>query len=166
RPYATINSVTTNDGVTLEDPESYKEKHNEANGEDNRDGDSNNRSWNCGVEGPTDDPAILALRKQQKRNLLATLFLSQGVPMLLGGDEIGNSQGGNNNAYCQDNEISWIDWHEHDPELSAFVASLIALRRSRSALSRPEFLTGARNARGQPDVIWYSAEGKRMTPED
>ena len=166
RPWSSVNFVTAHDGFTLDDLVSYNDKHNEANGEDNRDGHDDNRSWNCGVEGPTDDPAILALRKQQKRNLLATLFLSQGVPMLLGGDEIGNSQGGNNNAYCQDNAISWIDWDEHDPELSAYVASLISLRRSRSALSRPEFLSGARNARGQPDVIWYSAEGKRMTPED
>ena len=114
RPYASINFVTAHDGFTLEDLVSYNEKHNEANGEDNRDGDPNNRSWNCGVEGPTDDPDVFALRAQQKRNLLATLFLSQGVPMLLAGDELGRTQRGNNNAYCQDNELSWIDWSLRD----------------------------------------------------
>ena len=110
RPTASINFVTAHDGFTLADLVSYHEKHNEANGEDNRDGESFNRSWNCGVEGPTDDPAVLALRARQRRNLVTTLLLSQGVPMLLGGDELGRSQGGNNNAYCQDNEVSWFDW--------------------------------------------------------
>src|SRR5690606_15031284 len=107
RPWSSVNFITAHDGFTLEDLVSYNEKHNEANGENNADGHNDNRSWNCGVEGPTDDSAIVALRRQQKRNLLATLFLSQGVPMLLGGDELGNSQGGNNNAYCQDNDIGW-----------------------------------------------------------
>ena len=115
RPWSSVNFVTAHDGFTLDDLVSYNDKHNEANGEDNRDGHDDNRSWNCGVEGETDDPEILALRKRQKRNLLATLFLSQGVPMMLGGDEFGNSQGGNNNAYCQDNEISWVDWHLPGP---------------------------------------------------
>src|SRR5207244_309777 len=110
RPYASVNFITAHDGFTLHDLVSYNEKHNEANGEDNRDGESNNRSWNCGVEGPTDDPQANALRNRQKRNFLSTLFLSQGIPMLLGGDEIGRAQQGNNNAYCQDTEISWFDW--------------------------------------------------------
>jgi glycogen operon protein len=166
RPWSSVNFITAHDGFTLDDLVSYNDKHNEANGEDNRDGHDDNRSWNCGVEGDTEDAAILTLRRQQKRNLLATLFLSQGVPMMLGGDELGNSQGGNNNAYCQDNEISWVDWHRQDPELVAFVSKMIALRRSRSALSRPEFLTGARNPLGQPDVLWYGADGKRMTQEE
>ena len=115
RPNASINFVTAHDGFTLPDLVSYNEKHNEANGEDNRDGESHNRSWNCGVEGPTDDPEVLELRARQQRNFLATLLLSQGVPMLLGGDEIGRTQGGNNNAYCQDNEISWFDWERGRP---------------------------------------------------
>ena len=118
KPFASINFVTAHDGFTLADLVSYNEKHNEANLEDNRDGTDDNRSWNCGVEGPTDDPEILALRARQQRNFLATLLLSQGVPMLLGGDEIGRTQDGNNNAYCQDNEISWFDWEldERDSE--------------------------------------------------
>ena len=110
KPYASINFITCHDGFTLHDLVSYNEKHNEANGEDNRDGANDNRSWNCGVEGPTDDPAIIALRERQKRNLIATLLLSQGVPMICGGDELSHTQDGNNNAYCQDNEITWLDW--------------------------------------------------------
>ena len=110
RPYASINFITCHDGFTLHDLVSYNEKHNEANGEDNRDGANDNNSWNCGAEGPTDDPAIIALRERQKRNLLATLLLSQGVPMLLAGDELGHTQHGNNNTYCQDNEITWLQW--------------------------------------------------------
>src|SRR5215813_5105501 len=119
RPYASVNFVTAHDGFTLQDLVSFNSKHNEANGEDNRDGSDNNRSWNGGVEGPTDNPEVLKLRARQKRNLMATLFLSQGVPMMLAGDAIGHTQGGNNNAYCQDNEISWLDWNpEHmDHEL-------------------------------------------------
>src|SRR5207248_9895201 len=110
RPFASINFVTAHDGFTLQDLVSYNEKHNEANGEDNRDGTDDNRSWNCGVEGPTDDPDVLALRATQRRNFLATLILSQGIPMIVGGDEMGRTQQGNNNAYCQDDEISWYDW--------------------------------------------------------
>ena len=110
RPWASINFVTAHDGFTLNDVYSYNEKHNEANGEDNKDGSSNNNSWNCGVEGPTDDPDINALRKRMIRNALATLLLAQGTPMLLAGDEFGRTQGGNNNAYCQDDEISWLNW--------------------------------------------------------
>ncbi|MCS0494845.1 glycogen debranching protein GlgX [Ancylobacter sp. MQZ15Z-1] len=166
RPWSSVNFITAHDGFTLHDLVSYNDKHNEANGEDNRDGHDDNRSWNCGVEGETDDPEVLALRQRQKRNLLATLFLSQGIPMLLGGDERSNSQGGNNNAYCQDNEIGWIDWSDEDPELTDFVARLAALRKRNSALSRPEFLTGARNELGQPDVAWFSNGGTRMSEED
>ena len=110
RPYASINFITAHDGFTLNDLVSYNEKHNEANGEDNRDGDNHNASWNCGAEGPTDDPKINAMRQRQRRNFLATLLLSQGVPMLLGGDEYGRTQDGNNNAYCHDDEISWLGW--------------------------------------------------------
>lgn len=163
RPWSSVNFITAHDGFTLEDLVSYNDKHNEANGEDNRDGHSDNRSWNCGAEGPTEDEGILALRKQQKRNLIATLMLSQGVPMLLAGDEIGNSQGGNNNAYAQDNEIGWVDWSNTDPELMDFTAKVIKLRRSRSAFSRAEFLTGSRTSLGQRDVAWYSAGGERMS---
>jgi len=141
RPYASINFVTAHDGFTLEDLVSYNEKHNEANGEDNRDGDSNNRSWNCGVEGPTDDPDVFALRAQQKRNLLATLFLSQGVPMLLAGDELGRTQRGNNNAYCQDNELSWIDWslRAKNEELITFLQRLAQIRQRHPLLHRRSF---------------------------
>jgi len=166
RPWSSVNFITAHDGFTLQDLVSYNDKHNEANGEDNRDGHDDNKSWNCGVEGPTDDPEILQLRRRQKKNLLATLFLSQGVPMVLGGDERSNSQGGNNNAYCQDNEIGWVDWANDDAEMTDFVARLSALRKSYTALSRPEFLTGARNELGQPDVAWFSNGGGRMTDED
>ncbi|MBS7540664.1 glycogen debranching protein GlgX [Ancylobacter lacus] len=166
RPWSSVNFITAHDGFTLHDLVSYNEKHNEANGENNNDGHDDNRSWNCGVEGETDDPAIRELRLRQKKNLLATLFLSQGVPMLLGGDERSNSQGGNNNAYCQDNEIGWVDWSHEEPELTDFVARLSALRKSRSALSRPEFLTGIRNEMGQPDVSWFSSTGERMKDQD
>lgn len=166
RPWSSVNFVTAHDGFTLHDLVSYNEKHNAANGEENRDGHDDNRSWNCGVEGETEDAPTLALRARQKRNLIATLLLSQGVPMLLAGDEVGNSQGGNNNAYCQDNEIGWVDWDGQDPGLAEFTARLAALRRRSSALARPEFLTGARSPRGQPDVTWFSASGARMSPEE
>jgi len=166
RPWSSVNFVTAHDGFTLHDLVTYQQKHNEANGEDNRDGHDDNRSWNCGVEGETDDAEVLACRDRQKRNLLATLLLSQGVPMLLAGDEIGNSQGGNNNAYCQDNDIGWVDWARQDEALSAFVARLIRLRLDRSALSRPAFLTGARNERGVPDVAWFAVDGRRMSEEE
>ena len=149
RPYASINFVTAHDGFTLEDLVSYNSKHNEANGEENRDGTDNNRSWNCGVEGPTDDPEIKRLRAQQKRNFLATLCLSQGVPMLLAGDAVGHTQGGNNNAYCQDNEISWLDWsHEKvDHELLAFAQRVIAVRKDHPVFRRRNFFQG-RQIRG------------------
>ncbi len=162
-----MNFVTAHDGYTLHDLVTYQEKHNEANGEDNRDGHSDNRSWNCGAEGETDDPEINALRARQKRNLLATLFVSQGVPMILAGDEMSNSQGGNNNAYCQDNEIGWVNWsNEDDPGLFDFIRKLSDLRRRRTALARAEFLTGDRGVRGLPEVTWHSTSGQRMTPED
>ena len=149
-PYASINFVTAHDGFTLADLVSYNDKHNEANGEDNRDGNDHNLSWNCGVEGPTDDPAVRALRARQTRNLLATLLLSQGVPMLLAGDERGRTQRGNNNAYCQDNELSWLDWEARRDRrelLAAFVRRLIALRRAHPVFRRPRLLPGAAAAR-------------------
>ena len=137
--------ITVHDGFTLHDLVSYNEKHNEANAEDNRDGESHNRSWNCGAEGPTDDPEILALRERQKRNFLTTLFASRGVPLLLGGDEMSRTQGGNNNAYCQDNPVSWLDWSAErraDP-LLGFVQALIRLRRELPVLRHNEWLSGA-----------------------
>ncbi len=167
RPYASINFVTCHDGFPLRDLVSYNEKHNEDNGEDNRDGESHNRSWNCGVEGPTDDPEILALRGRQQRNLLATLFLSQGVPMLLAGDEIGRTQGGNNNGYCQDNEITWIDWESADEELLDYVRKLIALRSGHPVFRRRRWFQG-RSIRGSnhPEIGWFTPEGSEMTQED
>jgi glycogen operon protein len=169
RPYASINYVTAHDGFTLHDLVSYNEKHNDANGEENRDGIDDNLSWNCGGEGPTSDPAILALRERQQRNFLATLLLSQGVPMLCGGDEIDRTQHGNNNAYSQDNETSWFDWtlDEHQQGLLAFTRSLIALRRRHPALRRREFLSG-RRIRGSElkDLTWFRPDGKEMTEED
>lgn len=164
RPWSSVNFITAHDGFTLQDLVSYNEKHNEANGEDNNDGADDNRSWNCGAEGETDSAEINALRDRQKRNMLTTLFLSQGVPMLLAGDELGNSQDGNNNAYCQDNETGWVNWENSNEELLAFVGKLAALRRY-NAISRPAFLTGESNAHGQPDVIWFNANGRKMTNE-
>ncbi len=146
-PTASINFVTAHDGFTLADLTAYNEKHNEANGEDNKDGESNNRSWNCGVEGATDDPEVLELRERQRRNFLGTLLLSAGVPMMLGGDEIGRAQNGNNNAYCQDNEVSWYDWDNVDKDLLAFVKTAIALRRDNHALRPREYLRGPEGAR-------------------
>ena len=142
RPSASVNFITAHDGFTLRDLVSYNEKHNEANGEDNRDGENHNRSWNRGAEGPTDDPAINALRARQQRNFLATLFLSQGVPMLLAGDEIGRTQHGNNNAYCQDNEMSWIDWEHADQDLLYFTVSLLAFRRAHPVFRRRRWFQG------------------------
>jgi isoamylase len=166
-PGASINFVTAHDGFTLRDLVSYDHKHNEANEEDNHDGADDNRSWNCGAEGETDDPEILALRARQQRNLLATLVLSQGVPMILGGDEIGRTQGGSNNAWCQDNEISWVDWEHADHELSEFTRRLIALRREEPVFRRRDFLTGAEhNASGQPDVVWLRPDGPAMADAD
>jgi len=169
RPYASINFVTAHDGFTLQDLVSYKQKHNEANGEQNRDGMDNNRSWNCGVEGATDDAEINALRAQQKRNFLATLLLSQGVPMLLAGDEIGHSQQGNNNAYCQDNAISWIDWSAVNGgnKLIGFVQKLIAHRRNHPVFRRRNFFQGrAIKGVGVKDILWLRPDGKEMSDEE
>jgi len=168
-PYASINFVTAHDGFTLHDLVSYNEKHNEANGEDNRDGTDNNRSWNCGVEGPTDDPAVNAPRAQQKRNFLATLFLSQGVPMMLSGDAIGHTQNGNNNAYCQDNELSWINWNvsEADQELLAFTQRMIALRKSHPVFQRRNFFQGRSiKGAGIKDIHWLMPDGREMTDDE
>jgi glycogen operon protein len=169
-PHASINFVTAHDGFTLVDLVSYNEKHNEANGEDNRDGENYNRSWNCGVEGPTDDPAVLALRRRQQRNLLATLFLSQGVPMLVAGDEIGRTQRGNNNAYCQDNEVSWLDWAHADHELLAFVRNLTQLRRDHAVFRRRGWFQGRsirprKDGKNLPDIAWLDPEGNEMTDQ-
>jgi isoamylase len=168
QPYASINFVTAHDGFTLHDLVSFNEKHNEANGEDNRDGENNNLSWNSGVEGPTDDPEIVAARERQKRNLLATLLLSQGVPMISHGDELGRTQLGNNNAYCQDNEITWIDWNltTEQKRLLDFASALVALRLSQPALHRRKYFQG-RSIRGGgvKDVAWLSPDGREMTDE-
>jgi len=169
RPYASINFVTAHDGFTLQDLVSYDQKHNEANGEQNRDGADNNLSWNCGVEGPTDDPAVKVLRNQQKRNLMATLLLSQGVPMLLAGDPIGHSQQGNNNAYCQDNEISWMNWNEGAAEqgLLTFVRRVIALRKNHPVFRRRNFFQGrAIKGAGVKDILWLMPDGREMTDEE
>jgi len=166
-PFASINFITAHDGFTLRDLVTYNEKHNDANGEHNRDGSDDNRSWNCGVEGETDDPAVNALRARQRRNFLATLFLSQGVPMILGGDELGRTQHGNNNAWCQDNELSWFDWDAPDGELLAFVRSLIRLRREHPVFRRASFFTGTSvRGSGLPDVWWFRTDGRRMTQRD
>ncbi|WP_077096807.1 glycogen debranching protein GlgX [Mycobacterium terramassiliense] len=162
RPSASINFVTVHDGFTLTDLVSYDQKHNEANGENNRDGTDDNRSWNCGAEGPTDDPGVLALRARQKRAFLFTLLLSGGVPMLLGGDELGRTQRGNNNAYCQDNEITWFDWPAADAELTRFTTGLIALRRRHPVFRRRRFLTGIAAA----DLGWFTPSGAVMTPRE
>jgi glycogen operon protein len=166
-PFASINFVTAHDGFTLRDLVSYNQKHNEANGEGNKDGTDDNRSWNHGVEGPTTDAAICALRARQQRNFLATLLLSQGVPMLLGGDELSRTQRGNNNAWCQDNELSWFDWESGDQELLEFVQRLIQLRRRHPVFRRETFLSG-RESRGSglPDVWWFRPDGRRMTQRD
>jgi len=166
RPMAAINFVTAHDGFTLADLVSYDEKHNWANGEGNRDGESHNRSFNHGAEGPTDDPQINARRRRSQRNFLATLMLSQGVPMLLGGDEIGRTQRGNNNAYCQDNEISWFDWEAADRELLELTRQLIALRHDHPVFRRRRWFLG-RSIRGEvQDLGWFTAEGREMTEED
>jgi isoamylase len=166
RPFSSINFVTAHDGFTLADLVSYNEKHNAANREDNRDGTDDNRSWNCGVEGPTDDPEVRALRRRQQRNFLATLFLSQGVPMLLGGDEIGRTQDGNNNAWCQDNELSWFDWENADVDLLDFARRLIRLRREHPVFRRTHFLVGREAGSGLPDVWWFRPDGRKMTKRD
>ncbi|WP_288587504.1 glycogen debranching protein GlgX [uncultured Methylobacterium sp.] len=170
RPWASVNFITAHDGFTLADTVSYNEKHNAANGEDNRDGHSHNLSYNYGAEGPTDDPEIRAVRLRQMRNLLATLLLSRGTPMLLAGDEFARTQRGNNNAYCQDNEISWIDWEgigEDERDLAEFTQRLLILRKSLPMLSRGRFLTGAYDAElGVKDVSWLTPSGTEMTPEN
>ena len=169
RPFASVNFITAHDGFTLQDLVSYNDKHNEGNGENNQDGTNDNDSWNCGVEGPTNDPAIIELRERQKRNFLTLLFLSQGVPMLCGGDEIGRTQHGNNNAYCQDNEISWVDWNlsRAQQDLLAFVKDLIAFRKKHPVLRRRRFFQG-RHIRGSEvkDLSWFRPDGKEMSDED
>ncbi len=168
RPYASVNFVTAHDGFSLEDLVSYNEKHNEANGEENRDGESHNLSWNCGAEGPTDDPNVLALRERQKRNFMATLMLSQGVPMIRAGDELSHTQQGNNNTYCQDNELSWLDWELDDrrQQFLDFVAEVVALKREQPVLHRPKFFQG-RSIRGMDvkDIVWLDHSGHEMTDE-
>ena len=170
RPAASINFVTAHDGFTLRDLVSYDEKHNEANGEDNNDGESFNRSYNCGVEGPTDDPAVLTLRSRQQRNFLATLLLSQGVPMLLHGDELGRTQQGNNNTYAQDNALSWVHWDTVDTPLEDFVASVSALRAQHPTFRRNRFFDGRPVERGAgeplPDIVWLRPDGTAMLPSD
>ena len=167
RPFASINFLTAHDGFTLQDLVSYNHKHNEANLEDNRDGNDNNVSWNCGAEGPTDDPAVLKLRAQQKRNFLATLFLSQGVPMLLAGDEFGRTQQGNNNAYCQDNEISWVSWKDADRKQLDFTRALIELRQNHRVFHRRNFFQGeSLRGTGTKDVQWFMPTGQEMTDEE
>jgi len=169
QPYASINFVTAHDGFTLNDLVSYDQKHNEANHEGNRDGTDDNESWNCGVEGPTDDPAILQLRERQKRNFFATLLLSQGVPMMCGGDEIGRTQGGNNNAYCQDNAISWFDWNINKTqlELLEFVKQLIAIKKEHPVFHRRRFFQGKQIKDSEvKDIAWFSSNGKEMTDKD
>lgn len=166
RPTASINFITAHDGFTLNDLVSYNDKHNEANGENNQDGESHNRSWNCGMEGPTDDQGVNELRSRQKRNFLTTLFLSQGVPMLVAGDEMGRTQQGNNNAYCQDNEISWLDWTHQDTELQEFTCQLIHLRREHAAFSRKSWFKGEPvKGDGIEDIAWFLPDGSQMTDE-
>ncbi|MFW0787123.1 glycogen debranching protein GlgX [Gordonia sp. CPCC 206044] len=170
RPLASINFVTAHDGFTLRDLVSYNEKHNEANGEDNRDGESHNRSWNCGVEGPTDDPEILALRSRQQRNILATLFLSQGTPMLAHGDEMGRTQQGNNNVYCQDSELAWMDWSlaEKNADLLEFTRTVITMRNRHPVFRRRRFFAGKPIRWGDQalDIVWLTPSGEEMTSAD
>jgi glycogen operon protein len=172
RPVASINFVTAHDGFTLRDLVSYDQKHNEANGESNNDGESHNRSWNHGVEGPTDDPVIQAFRSREQRNLLATLLLSQGVPMILHGDELGRTQSGNNNTYAQDNELSWVHWDNADKPLMEFTSALIKLRRSHPTFRRKRFFTGTTVRTGGPegdrlnDIVWLHPDGRPMEDDD
>jgi len=168
RPHASVNFITCHDGFTLQDLVSYDRKHNEANGEDNRDGANDNDSWNCGVEGPTDAPRILELREKKKRSFLATLILSQGMPMLLAGDEIGHSQGGNNNAYCQDNEITWLHWNLNDRQtaLLNFVQRVIAIYREEPTLHRRRFFHGkSLHGEQSAEIVWLDPTGKEMSQE-
>jgi isoamylase len=163
-PSASVNFVTAHDGFTLTDLVSYNDKHNESNLDENRDGESHNNSWNCGAEGPSDDPGINELRAQQKRNFLATLLLSQGVPMLLSGDELGRTQRGNNNGYCHDDELSWIDWANVDDELIAFTAQLVRLRKAHTTFRRRRYFQG-KSLRGL-DLQWLSPDGTEMTSDN
>lgn len=167
-PNASINFITAHDGFTLHDLVSYNEKHNQANGEDNRDGESHNRSWNCGAEGPTDDPAVVQLRERQKRNFIVTLILSQGIPMILGGDEMARTQGGNNNAYCQDNEISWFDWdlQQENEDFLDFTRELIYFRRQHPVFRRRKWFQGrAIHGSGVSDIGWFNPDGQEMSDE-
>jgi glycogen operon protein len=166
RPLASVNFITSHDGFTLADLVSYDHKHNEANGEANRDGDDNNRSWNSGVEGPTDDLEIVQLRQRRARAMLTTLLLSQGVPMLLGGDEIGRTQQGNNNAYCQDNEISWYDWDDVDNDMLAYTQRLIQIRKNHPVFRRRRWFEG-RSVIGSDrnDIAWYNTDGSEMSDD-
>jgi isoamylase len=170
RPVASINFVIAHDGFTLRDLVSYNEKHNEANGEDNNDGESHNRSWNCGAEGPTEDPEVNELRSRQQRNFIATLLLSQGVPMICHGDELGRSQGGNNNGFCQDNEITWIDWSKADADLLEFTCQVSELRANHPVFRRRRFFSGKpvgrRGEAGLPDIAWFTPDGDEMTGDD
>jgi glycogen operon protein len=163
-PVASINFITAHDGFTLQDLVSYNEKHNEANGDNNNDGENNNRSFNYGVEGPTDDEEISKLRKRQVRNFLTTLFLSQGVPMLVAGDELGRTQQGNNNAYCQDNEISWLNWDKKDDELLEFTSKLINFRLAHPAFCRNKWFQ-SKSIKGIKDIEWFIPEGTVMDDE-
>jgi len=166
RPVASINFITAHDGFTLKDLVSYNDKHNEANGEDNRDGENYNRSWNCGVEGDTPNRRINKLRKRQVRNFLTSLFLSQGVPMLVAGDELGRTQKGNNNAYCQDNEISWMDWENMDVRLQKFTSRLIRFRLNHPVFCRHKWFQGRPiKGKGITDIEWFLPEGSVMTEE-
>jgi len=170
RPSASINFIVAHDGFTLNDLVSYNEKHNEANGEDNNDGESHNRSWNCGVEGPTDDAGVNELRARQQRNFITTLLLSQGVPMICHGDELGRTQDGNNNGYCQDNELTWMDWSKPDEGLLDFTRVVSALRTNHPVFRRRRFFSGKpvgrRGQDGLPDISWFAPDGSEMTDED
>uniref|UniRef100_UPI00258ADA54 glycogen debranching protein GlgX n=1 Tax=Arthrobacter sp. TaxID=1667 RepID=UPI00258ADA54 len=170
RPVASINFVTAHDGFTLRDLVSYNDKHTEANGEDNNDGESHNRSWNCGVEGDSDDDAVLALRARQQRNFIATLLLSQGVPMLLHGDELSRTQQGNNNSYCQDSELSWVHWDAMDQPLVEFTAVVNKIRHDHPTFRRSRFFDGRPVVRGEgeklPDIVWLKPDGTEMRPDD
>jgi isoamylase len=167
RPYASVNFITAHDGFTLRDLVSHNEKHNEANGENNQDGESHNRSWNCGAEGLTTDPAVNQLRARQQRNFITTLLLSQGIPMLLGGDEIGRTQQGNNNAYCQDNEISWFDWNSADRDLLEFTRRVIRLRNEHPVFRRRGWFKGRPlHGAGISDIAWLRTDGQPMSEED
>ncbi|MEO3385351.1 glycogen debranching protein GlgX [Mesorhizobium sp. CAU 1741] len=169
RPWSSVNFVTAHDGFTLADVVSFNDKHNQANGEDNNDGHSHNLSWNCGVEGATDDENVLALRDRMRRNLIATVLLSQGTPMMLMGDEVGRSQDGNNNTYCQDNALNWLSWQEpeeRDRNFRQFVSELVAIRRSHPVLAQPTFLHGALTSNGDPNVVWRRPDGHQMDQQD